>query len=1084
MCVLLVIQLLLVGALKGQDNLPVVYNSSEILEKARLAIEDGHLEDALLAYQQILPQDPAYLQAQLDRSQVLNELGRSAEAIHDLHLLYEDQLIKDEPDHLIYLASLYIDDSLYAEAAEVLDKVVALTPNHPYLYFILAQLSYRQHDTKAAFSHLMHSLELHPNHLQAHSFLGRLCLEEGYIIEGYLALLTAIALNPESEISVENVRKLNVRLSNHYLTKTGTLMKTAGTDQFDEIEAVLRNQLPLSAKYQLNCDVDEPVTRNIQALLEYSAMHSLKGGFFERTYMPFLQAIQQGRQGEVFLYYLLGGFKEDIGKKLKAHAKEVLTFDQSFIQKHAWDYLGRRTVMMDGQSTQVSVLYEDGFPFLKGPVNKGVKNGHFWLMNRKGQLTGDLQIREDELDGIQHYYHTNGIRIKEAQWAMGVQSGPVTEFHPNGNVSEVYEVASDQRVGKHAGYYPMGGKAVELTYGPTGEIEGKYVQYFPDGSVKETGQYRNGEAEGVFAIYNEHGDQIERHVLYKGFRHGPDTMYWDGQTIRQVSEYRDGKYDGYGVDWKYQGRKERAWTAKDGILIQDSTFSSNGMPDIVMGFSSKGDLESIQYFDGKGRKYFEEILSKGKLTKGIQYHLMGDPVVSAISNTTIRALDLEGRVVLMQGEVQKGAREGKWEFYHANGEKETTTTFEKGIVHGAQEFFHDNGNLYLSLMKQNGKIHGQRRFISFGKTRRIDYFLEDEINGPVLSFGWDGGVSYESWQEGSVYVTPVKLRYPDGKLKIQTDFIGEQPWRFVELSPGGDTLVRFDYTGVQGEVNIPSAHSRLSVFSTMVNGVMHGSYRIGGISDWVYKATYVNGVLDGMEEVRYPHGTMQRIKHYYNGIEHGRRVTHHPNGALQVESTFVMGEEEGQRNYYYQNGAVMRSIELVGDTYNGEEVWYAFDGHPVVSLGFIDGQLYEYRTLDANGDLGNRIAVHPADSLEIRSYWPNGQLAADLQMIKSNHHGPLRIFNSSGLTCIEREYFNGWMTGRNKEFYDNGQIFLDLPYQTNDRSGEANYYFTSGELMYRIHYDEDELHGPFTVYQNGKAVNEFNFEYGELSDNK
>ena len=53
MCVLLVIQLLLVGALKGQDNLPVVYNSSEILEKARLAIEDGHLEDALLAYQQI-----------------------------------------------------------------------------------------------------------------------------------------------------------------------------------------------------------------------------------------------------------------------------------------------------------------------------------------------------------------------------------------------------------------------------------------------------------------------------------------------------------------------------------------------------------------------------------------------------------------------------------------------------------------------------------------------------------------------------------------------------------------------------------------------------------------------------------------------------------------------------------------------------------------------------------------------------------------------------------------------------------------------------------------------------------------------
>ena len=109
--------------------------------------------------------------------------------------------------------------------------------------------------------------------------MGSIALENGNIVEGSLALLSYLAIAPTGKFAQEAVLKLNNKFGENYLTKGKVVFSTSG-DNFEELETILRNQLPLRKAYKLKTEIDDVIMRQMQAVMEYSLEHKMDNGFF------------------------------------------------------------------------------------------------------------------------------------------------------------------------------------------------------------------------------------------------------------------------------------------------------------------------------------------------------------------------------------------------------------------------------------------------------------------------------------------------------------------------------------------------------------------------------------------------------------------------------------------------------------------------------------------------------------------------------------------------------------------------------------------------------------------------------------
>ena len=98
------------------------------------------------------------------------------------------------------------------------------------------------------------------------------------------------------------------------------VFSTSG-DNFEELETILRNQLPLRKAYKLKTEIDDVIMRQMQAVMEYSLEHKMDNGFFETTYLPWIKDVVAKKQFEGFSYYMLLGLEEKLGKEIKAVIK-------------------------------------------------------------------------------------------------------------------------------------------------------------------------------------------------------------------------------------------------------------------------------------------------------------------------------------------------------------------------------------------------------------------------------------------------------------------------------------------------------------------------------------------------------------------------------------------------------------------------------------------------------------------------------------------------------------------------------------------------------------------------------------------
>ena len=290
-----------------------VYSSDSIIKTGFTYFEKGQYNDAVNEFQKIAKTDPKYLTAQYEIAMALFADGKKEQLLKHFETLYNEGKMKELPTFYTLYGTYYSDEKEYDKAEKIFNEGAQYLSNSSNFLYNQAILYLRKEELQKSTDLFKKSVTINPNLASSHYFLGSIALENGNIVEGSLALLSYLAIAPTGKFAEEAVLKLNSKFGENFLTKGKVVFSTSG-DNFEELETILRNQLPLRKAYKLKTEIDDVIMRQMQTVMEYSLEHKMENGFFETTYMPWIKDLVAKKQFEGFSYYMLLGLEEKLGK--------------------------------------------------------------------------------------------------------------------------------------------------------------------------------------------------------------------------------------------------------------------------------------------------------------------------------------------------------------------------------------------------------------------------------------------------------------------------------------------------------------------------------------------------------------------------------------------------------------------------------------------------------------------------------------------------------------------------------------------------------------------------------------------------
>ncbi|MCA9234186.1 MAG: toxin-antitoxin system YwqK family antitoxin [Planctomycetales bacterium] len=171
-----------------------------------------------------------------------------------------------------------------------------------------------------------------------------------------------------------------------------------------------------------------------------------------------------------------------------------------------------------------------------------------------------LRMSDDTLvnDGKFVEYYRDGQKFAEGTFKEGVHNGQWTFWHPNGQVCKVVNFVDGQADGEWDVLGPEGELRAHKSYkdgkrdgtwiiyhadGKTPRLEQTYVNhepngerrdYYANGQLSQTSQFKNGKLNGPVVQYDESGRKTAEAAFVDGKRDGTLTIFnADGTTIVQ-----------------------------------------------------------------------------------------------------------------------------------------------------------------------------------------------------------------------------------------------------------------------------------------------------------------------------------------------------------------------------------------------------------------------------------------------------------------------------------------------------------------------------------------------------------------------
>ncbi|MDZ4752008.1 MAG: hypothetical protein SGI87_10365 [Flavobacteriales bacterium] len=350
------------------------------------------------------------------------------------------------------------------------------------------------------------------------------------------------------------------------------------------------------------------------------------------------------KQGEARYYY-------DSGELWKS-----VNFENNLEEGKAIEYAKDERII-------TYMTYRNGFLYVQEPVNR---------YNSEGKRTG---IWKDN-------FKNTSLLFEEGNWTNGKKNGVFKIFNKKGILEKIEKY--------------INGDLVEGD--PDTVLMDIRKEYYPDGSLKMIGGYKDNTRHGSFREFDKEGNLINSYVYENnqitgeglldstGMREGPWKLFYSDGKVRAEGSYKKGKRTGQWIYYFSSGKVEQRgnynedlstgewkWFYKSGPLHREELYRKGREDGHFMEYDSLGNvINEGDYIDG--RKH-------GIWTLTVNDHFE-------------------------TGEYADGERTGLWLWKYDNGQKAFEGEFLGGVPAGKHRYWYRNGNTRMKGEYQGGEMEG------------------------------------------------------------------------------------------------------------------------------------------------------------------------------------------------------------------------------------------------------------------------------------------------------------------------------------------------------------------------------------------
>ncbi|TDX01721.1 tetratricopeptide repeat protein [Dinghuibacter silviterrae] len=1058
-------------------------NSGNLLENGRKLHDDGQYKQAIALYQTVSPNDTNY-------SQVLHELSMSAYADSDFEAAkgYAEKGLAWFPDQ----ASDWY--ALRAEALDELgqkdsaladyDRAIERSPYNYEAYFNRGVCLYHLQRMTEATRDFERCVLIQPEMASAHYFLGLTAIQDGNVVPCMLSFMTYLALKPQGRYA-RTVVALMTSLSNVTDEVAGLAAKRQETGFAEETEIFL-SKAALDKKYVLHCDLEDPIVRQMQALLEKTAYRPEDTGFWMQYYVPYFKKVYDDGQFNALVYDMFSGFNiKEVTEWLKHHNDEIKAFAQAseaYFQKIVSteqlipanrDTVTRKCLLYDnrieglgnytgfGQDVTLGAgpwvfFYNTGAVKSTGALDDHTQrtgewrfyhpNGllkevshyqagkledttHAWFDN--GMLNQVVPWVDDHIQGHFRSWYYNGLPHMVSEYEGGKRTGPSIEYTSNGFLLSRFTMKDGEPDGLCTTYFINGQTSMEEPY-VNGKLQGRRLKYNAYGTLTEDASFDKGEANGPWKTFYPSGHVHETYTYEHGDLEGVYTEYYDNGKVRQTQPYTKGKADG----------KESDYT-EGGLLFEEDTYE-------------KGKIRAVQFYgpDGKPTQSGAIRASGGTLT----YY---DSLGTRIS---------EGAYSF------KGDKEGVYTYFYPTGEVSGRSVYKAGALDGPRVNYYRDGRLEDSIQYAEGQEQGYYAYYyENGRVRQEGWYDAGERTGPYREYDAFGHLTSESFFVNGEQNGLATNYAPNGRKTIEFRYRTGWPVHITEWDTAG---------GLLQDKDIPPGETAFHTWFAPGKEASEGHYR--------------NYHPDGAFQFFYPDHKLLTRRFYRQGLADSTYIEYYHDGGKEMEGTYRLGSRVGLWKEYYPDGTLRTSYTCKDDNMDGKHLIYNEDGTLLREENYEDGTLegpmqhygdsnrvsytyfYHHGNLYGYGYAG-RFFPLPGGTGTVKAFYPNGQKSAELTVVDGEVDGVRTLWFSNGQLDFTGLKKMGKDQGLQKGYYPNGHIKSEEENYYDNLHGRCRYYYPTGVLYREEYYYNGDLEGVSVMYDpKGNLKQTTVYYYGVL----
>ncbi len=1070
-------------------------DSKEIISKAVPLHDDGKYKEAIELYLKVPQSDTSY-----------------ATVLHELILSYylDSNYVQAEkychtglslfPQKKLtwygFLANVYDDTKRTELALSVYDSIVGQNPHNFLAWFNKGITLFRQSRYDEALPNFQRCAMINPYYTSAHYYLGQLALLKGNMVQAMLSFSTNLLIAPTNQYQKKSISFLQTisevnTTANEYLQK----YKPGKEDNFEEIQDILTSKASLDKKYKLKADLEDPIVRQLQVVIEKLEYSANDKGFWMQYYVPLFKNLWDNGMFEPMVFNMFSEvdiksvkeYNNKEKKKISLFATAASTYLNEIRETQVLNFTKRETAPTRYYIEKSEVVGKGSYT--KNSKNESILSGPWTFHFDNGQVRSKGNFAgESARSGAWHYYYDNGILKELTSYKDGQAHGKSDAWNDNGLPYTTGTYADDKLQGIQTSYLYSGNISSSITY-KAGKKEGPAKYYDSDGSLKTITYYVNDLQEGDQVFYHTNGSKASEVKYVKDYAEGIYKEYHENGKTKSEGSFLEGKKTGKWKSYYDDTKPEKIENFEKGELDGEALYYYSNGQIARKSVYKKGQVDGLsQDFDDDGILFSEGIYEKGRL-RDLKFL---DKKGTIISNTTSR----KGNANIA--------------FYSPEGTKQSEGYYSKeGLGEGEFNYYYKNGKLSAKGIYKEGMLEGKKTFYyPTGQISQEGSYKEDEANGYFVSYHINGQVSEEGWyvndnRQGTfIYYDLLgnitsKIYYINDKVHGQSEYFNANKHK--------NNVQFFDY-GWFNKIEQFDTTGKLMISSALDKGA--GKVRFNHFNGSTYfVSSYKFYQLNGPYLMTNGDGSKKVESFYKNGNSDSTYMSWHPNGKIQTEGKYSNGKKTGTWKYYYYSGKLFE-VEIYKDgALDGKDVQYNQDGAIEKELNYKKGELEgELKYFGDNSQLilvyyykknvllgysyedktGKLLPMIPLKNERgtVDAYYKNGTKSAHLVFDEGNSNGDRIHYFSNGKVFMEGKRINGLDDGLVKIYYPSGKIMKEDNFYIGERHGSSKYYNEDGSLQYHLNYYLGELHGECKYFNAGKPAATYQYYYGLLETKK